>query len=340
MTVRGEVASEGFRGSPLRLVVDGTEGRGAGGGPEGGGGVDVQLAPRVGGGRPPPDAGPGGGLDYRLFGHVLAIVAVLSLSFIIELTFLGDVLHSRDQAQLWAQFRIELANGVAPVGPLDESNTALALGTPVALLEIPKLSIREVVVEGTSSEVTMSGPGHRRDTPLPGQVGTSVIAGRRATYGGPFKTIDRLRAGDQIVVVTGQGRHVFKVFGVRRAGSPLPPALPKGLGRLSLLTTDGPATQPKDVMRVDAALVGAAQPRGAALPAGALGASEAVMAGDATALLGVIGWSVLLLVAAIGAVWIQYRVGSWQAWVIGLPVLLTIGLLVIDQVAALLPNVL
>jgi sortase A len=70
----------------------------------------------------------------------------------------------------------------------------LAWGTPVALLEIPRLGLREVIVEGTSSDPMMSGPGHRRDTPLPGQVGTSVIAGWRATYGGPFRSIDQLRA--------------------------------------------------------------------------------------------------------------------------------------------------
>ncbi|MCZ0981039.1 hypothetical protein O1L60_24275 [Streptomyces diastatochromogenes] len=34
----------------------------------------------------------------------------------------------------------------------------------------------------------MSGPGHRRDTALPGQPGASVIMGRQWGYGSPSST--------------------------------------------------------------------------------------------------------------------------------------------------------
>jgi hypothetical protein len=48
----------------------------------------------------------------------------------------------------------------------------------------------------------------------------------------------------------------------------------------------------------------------------------------------------LLVVAAVATVWIRFRAGLWQAWVIGVPVLVTLGLFATDQVAALLPNLL
>ncbi len=298
----------------------------------------------------PPVAGsaPDDRFRYQLAGQVLTIVAVLALSFLAELTVLGGLRHDRDQAQLAVLFRIELAQGhdaqghdlVAPVGPFDDAGKPLASGAPVALLEIPRLGLREVVVEGTSSGTLMSGPGHRRDTPLPGQVGTSVITGRRATYGGPFHSIDQLRAGDEITVTTGQGKHSFKVLGVRHAGDPLAPALTRGQGRLTLVTTDGPALQPTDVLRVDAALTSAAQSRPAQLPSNALPAADALMAGDSSALLAVVGWSVLLVGAAVATVWVRYRTSLWQAWVIGLPVLVALGLNAYDEIAALLPNLL
>lgn len=277
--------------------------------------------------------------EYRLASQVLAIVAMLALSFLIELTVLGGLRHDRDQARLAEQFRSQLANTKAPVGPFDEAGKPLATGTPVALLEIPRLGVREVVVEGTSSGTLMSGPGHRRDSPLPGQVGTSVIAGRRATYGGPFRSLDQLRARDQITVTTGQGESSFAVLGLRRAGDPVP-SLPRGQGRLTLVTTDGPALSPRDVLRVDAALVGEVQARPAQLPSGALPAADAVLAGDTSALWGVVGWSVLLLGAAVATVWVRYRTGPWQAWLIGVPVLVTLGLIVSDEIAAMLPNLL
>lgn len=284
-----------------------------------------------------------GSVDHsvsKAFGQVRAIVAVLALSFLIELTFLGNLRHDRDQVQLAAEFRIALAQQKAPVGPADDVNTPLALGTPVALLEIPRLGLREVVGQGTSSVPLMSGPGHRRDTPLPGQVGTSVIAGRRATYGGPFRLIDQLRADDQITVTTGQGRHTYAVLGVRRAGDPVPPALGRGQGRLTLVTTDGAPLWPTNVLRVDAELTSAAQPRPAPLSSRDLLAAEVVMAGDRSALLGVFGWSVLLAAVAIATVWFRFRAGPWPAWVIGMPVLVTLGLTVIDEIAAMLPNIL
>ena len=282
----------------------------------------------------------GKALRYRLAAQVLAIVAVLGVSFLIELTLLGNLRHDRDQAQLSTRFRVELAKGIAPVGPFDETNTPLALGTPVALLEIPKLRLREIIVEGTSSGPLMSGPGHRRDTPLPGQVGTSVITGRRATYGGVFRSIDQLRAGDKITVTTGQGKHSFAVLGVRHAGDPVPPALARGHGRLTLVTSDGPALRPTDVLRVDSQLTSAAQPRPTQLLSQALEPAEALMAGDSSALLGVFGWSVLLAAAAIATVWFRFRAGPWPAWALGVPVLITLDLVVVDEMAAMLPNLL
>jgi sortase A len=278
--------------------------------------------------------------EFRLVGQVLGIVAVLALSFLIELTVLGNLRHDRDQAQLTVEFRSELANAIAPVGPFDDANKVLAAGVPVALLEIPRFGLREVVVEGTSSGTLMSGPGHRRDTPLPGQVGTSVIVGRRATYGGPFGSINQLRRGDQITVTTGQGRHSFAVLGVRHAGDPLPPTLTQGQGRLTLVTTDGPAFQPTDVLRVDAALTSAAQSRPTQLPSQALPAAEALMVGDSSELLSVVGWAILLVAAAVATVWVRYSTGLWQAWVIGLPVLVALGLTASDEIATLLPNLL
>jgi hypothetical protein len=198
--------------------------------------------------------------------------------------------------------------------------------------------LNEVVVEGTSSRTLRSGPGHRRDTVLPGQVGTSVILGRLAAYGGPFGLLDELRTGDEVVVTTGQGRHTFTVLGVRRAGSPLPPSLLAGQGRLTLTTADGAKYRPTDVLRVDAQLTSAAQSTPIQLPPRSLPANEAIGVGDISALAWVVLWSAALVAGAVGTVWVRYRTGLWQAWIIGVPVLVTLGLNLLDDVTALLPN--
>ena len=334
----------GFRSEPpdsshQRLRVDRVDHRGAAAVLEGRPRVQERPAQRVERAQPPlAGAVAGNALQYRLASQVLAIIAVLSLSFLMELTLLGGLRHDRDQAESFSVLRQQLAEGIAPVAPVDEANRPLAAGTPVAILEIPKLGLNEVVVEGTASRTLRSGPGHRRDTVLPGQIGTSVVLGRLAAYGGPFGSLEELRAGDEVVVITGQGRHTFTVVGVRWAGSPLPPPLSAGQGRLTLTTADGPRYRPSDVLRVDAQLTSAVQSTPVQLPPRSLPADEAIGAGDTSALGWVVLWSAALVAGAVGTVWVRYRTGPWQAWIIGVPVLMTLGLNLLDDAAALLPN--
>ena len=60
----------------------------------------------------------------------------------------------------------------------------------------------------------------------------------------------------------------------------------------------------------------------------------------AATLLSVVGWALLLIVAAVATVWVRFSTGLWKAWVIGLPVLVALGLTASDDIAALLPNLL
>jgi sortase A len=314
----------------------------AGGGTGGPGGPGEP--PRGGGGPPPPLPLPTPARPtMRLVSQILTIVAVVVLGFLAHVTLLGSIEHYRDQAQSYRELRNELANGLAPVGPLDDNvdhPAALPPGTPVAILDIPQIDVHEVVLESATSSVMRSGAAHRRDSPLPGQVGTSLILGRRAAFGGPFRDLDQLKVGDEFVITTGQGQHKFTVIGLRHAGDPLPPPLSGRKGRVTLVTTDGPLYRPSDVLRVDADVTSDVQEKGPQVPTGSVSEAEKFYAGDPSALLPLLLWGALLLVASVGLVFVRYRVGRKQAWVIGIPVLLMLGLFVFNDVAALLPNLL
>jgi LPXTG-site transpeptidase (sortase) family protein len=67
---------------------------------------------------------------------------------------------------------------------------------------IPKIGVEWIVHEGTSVASLKKGPGHYPGTVLPGEVGLCVIAGHRTTYGAPFNRVDKLVAGDQIMLET------------------------------------------------------------------------------------------------------------------------------------------
>ena len=83
-------------------------------------------------------------------------------------------------------------------------------GQPIGRIRIPRIDLSTVIVEGTGTAALRKGPGHYPDTPLPGAPGTVAVAGHRTTYGAPFRDVDKIRRGDEIVVEMPYGRFVYK----------------------------------------------------------------------------------------------------------------------------------
>ena len=73
-------------------------------------------------------------------------------------------------------------------------------GDAIARLEIPRLDLEIVVVNGTDSGTLRRGPGRHLDSSMPGEGRLVYIAGHRTTFGAPFSHIDSLRRGDRIVL--------------------------------------------------------------------------------------------------------------------------------------------
>ncbi|MER7188114.1 class E sortase [Streptomyces hyaluromycini] len=286
---------------------------------------------------PRPPARPG----LALAGAALCVLAAVLLGFAANLTIVGHLQHARDQQTAYDELRKELALGTAPVGQRDYEGKLLKPGAPVALLRIPALGFQEVVAEGTTSEVLMAGPGHRRDTPLPGQAGTAVVMGRQWGYGSPFHDLHQLPVDSRIEITTGQGKAVYEVTGIRRAGDALPAPVAEGQGRLTLITATGAPYTPSGVLRVDAKLVTAVQPNPPRdLRAGWIADSEQALGTDSGAWLGVFLWTQGLLLASLLAV-VSFRVwGRWQTWICAGPLLLALGLADSQSITALLPNLL
>ncbi|MFN8016209.1 MAG: class E sortase [Acidimicrobiia bacterium] len=83
----------------------------------------------------------------------------------------------------------------------------------IGTIEIPKISLSTDLYEGVWLTVLNVGPGHWPGTAMPGQYGNAVIAGHRVTHSKPFRHIDDLIAGDEIIVTSSQGRFTYKVTG-------------------------------------------------------------------------------------------------------------------------------
>jgi LPXTG-site transpeptidase (sortase) family protein len=96
----------------------------------------------------------------------------------------------------------EWQTGNTPAGTTLSGNRALAK------LMIPKIGLDAVVVEGTTREALLLGPGHLKNSSFPGGAGNLVIAAHRDTF---FRRLNQLVRGDSIYVDGGDGLYPYTV---------------------------------------------------------------------------------------------------------------------------------
>jgi LPXTG-site transpeptidase (sortase) family protein len=137
---------------------------------------------------------------------------VISLALVV----IGIVLLGYVAGQYWGMYRsqqnleaewqrqaaTESVPGQAPISP-DQLLTRL---------EIPKIQMDAIVVEGASRKELSEGPGHMKQTAQPGETGNAVITAHRDTF---FRHIYELTKGDQIKVRRSGRIFTYEVTGKR-----------------------------------------------------------------------------------------------------------------------------
>lgn len=269
------------------------------------------------------------------------MVALVFLAFVVNIGVLSHLQHSVSQQLAYNELREQGSAGTLPVSEGHVDDVLLSDGDPVALIEIPDIGVHEVIVEGTDSQALMNGPGHRRDTVLPGQPGISVVLGRAAAFGGPFSRLQELPPGSEFTVVTGQGEQKFRTIGIRYAGDPTPPRLASGESRLVLQTARGIPYIPSGMLYLDAELVSEVQDRGARQTTFAsLPESDLAMGTDTSTVWALVFALQFLLAAELALVLTAPRTSPRKTWIVFVPLLTIGGLWVATQITLLLPNLL
>jgi sortase A len=120
---------------------------------------------------------------------------------------------SQEQSSLRKQLESSwTAQAGIPAGRSSQPRSkAIPVGRGVALLQIPRIKVTQVVVQGVGRADLKKGPGHVPSTAMPGQVGTFGVSGHRTTYGAPFFRLDELNRGDVITVVTKESIFTYQV---------------------------------------------------------------------------------------------------------------------------------
>jgi len=85
----------------------------------------------------------------------------------------------------------------------------------LGLIQIPGIHLDLAFVQGVDPDSLALGPGHYPQSSLPGARGNVAIAGHRTTHGAPFWSLNEIRPGDPIVLVTTSGRFEYRVVWVK-----------------------------------------------------------------------------------------------------------------------------
>lgn len=148
----------------------------------------------------------------RGVGEVLITLGAVLLLFVVYevwwTTLLANRAADRNVAAIeeaWAdpEPRSVAGRTGAPTPP--EVTTPPAIGTPFALMTIPRLGENmdnKPVLQGVGLDELAQGVGHYPESALPGQPGNFAVAAHRITLGEPLRYVENLEVGDNVYVET------------------------------------------------------------------------------------------------------------------------------------------
>ncbi|BCM68033.1 class E sortase [Streptomyces tricolor] len=147
----------------------------------------------------------------RAIGEVFITTGVLMLLFVTYQLWWTNVRAHAQAGSETSQLQDDWASGKRKPGVFEP-------GQGFAILHIPKLDVVAPIAEGISNKKVLDKGmvGHYGEAPLKtampeAKTGNFGLAGHRNTHGEPFRYINRLEAGDAIVVETQDAYFVYKV---------------------------------------------------------------------------------------------------------------------------------
>ncbi|MFE2262087.1 class E sortase [Streptomyces griseosporeus] len=156
----------------------------------------------------------------RAIGELFITTGVLMLLFVTYQLWWTNVRAHAQAGKEASDLQQEWADGQRNPG-------VFAPGQGFAILHIPKLDVVVPIAEGVSNKKVLDKGmvGHYGQDPLktamPGdKTGNFGLAGHRNTHGEPFRYINRLQPGDEVVVETQDTYYVYKMTSTLPVTSP------------------------------------------------------------------------------------------------------------------------
>jgi sortase A len=164
--------------------------------------------------------GDAGAAVAGVVGELLVTAGVLLALFLVWQLWWTSVVAGRDAAAHLAEYRATLPPAAATVAELRTDDPPVpepaAHGETIGVLTVPRwaglTNNAMPVVEGTTQDLLDRAlAGRYPATQQVGEVGNVALAGHRRTYGDSFRHVDKLRAGDPVLIETPSTWYVYEV---------------------------------------------------------------------------------------------------------------------------------
>jgi sortase A len=158
----------------------------------------------------------------RLF-CTIGIVALGYVGFVLADAKLYQAYQTRRFREELRSAKLSIGNDGHPLPVSAEANRAQTEsfhttgreGTPVGQIEISRIGLTAMIVEGTEDATLRLGVGHITGTALPGQEGNVAMAGHRDTF---FRPLRNIHKDDEITLTTLNGSYRYLVDSTKIVG--------------------------------------------------------------------------------------------------------------------------
>ena len=113
-----------------------------------------------------------------------------------------------DISQRYQSWKFDHEVAAPPAMAVVAAAADLKEGDRIGRLEIPRIGISVMVLQGTAEATLIAGAGHVPGTPSPGGDGNVVIAAHRDTF---FRKLEGIVPGDRIRIATIRGTYEYVV---------------------------------------------------------------------------------------------------------------------------------
>ena len=144
----------------------------------------------------------------RVFGIVLILIGVGIIANVIY----KKIVTSNKQNELIEAFESQIADSKNEESSEPVSLEAINGYTPIAIMEIPSIKLKQPVVDGITEDVIKYFLGRFPNSAMPGEVGNFAVAGHRVSdFTDAFINLYKVKVGDKVIVTTKDGIYTYEV---------------------------------------------------------------------------------------------------------------------------------